>query len=102
MERQTTADGRTLNQVVSIWDPLKELVEVRIPPIVRNRKARHRNITFIQLSQQLIVIRIVVHIFIAAVNGRHIIGLVLLRPCRQRVVAGARGRRGQLQGVRVD
>ena len=47
MERQTTADRRTLNQVVSIWDPLKKLVEVRIPPIIGDRKARHRNITVI-------------------------------------------------------
>ena len=102
MERQTTAGGRTLNQVVAFWDPPKELVKVCIPPIARDRKARHRNITVIQLSQQRIVIRIIVLIVVTAVNGRRIIRLVILRSRRQRVVAGACGRRGQLQVVRVD
>jgi len=60
---------RTLNQVVTLWDGPEELVEVRIPLIACNRKAGHRNITVVQLSQQLIVIRIVVGIIAVAIKG---------------------------------
>jgi hypothetical protein len=97
-----TAGRRTLDQVVTIWDPLEEFVEVRIPPIARDRKASHRNITVVQLSQQCIVIRIIDIVFIVAITRRHIVGLVILGSRRHRVVAGAYGRRRQKRGVRVD
>jgi hypothetical protein len=68
-ERQTSQNRRTLNQVVTFWDGPEELVEVRIPLIARNRKTSHRNITIVQLSQQRIVIRIIVGIIALAIKG---------------------------------